>query len=266
MTFYPDGDLYPAGFATSTLVVPSVSLANLPQLCVDLLITSLGLKRVGWIGKGDTVAPFAGRGEQGEVVTGGLEVYGSAEQGLYVIQQRSPTLKSKKDEHVELLRSFAEDSKFGFVLVLTSLDAANQDDAQLLAPHQHIAPPSTPAPSDVLDRLRSFPALSLSLASDRPPTSDPQRSTAQYPPFLPSAGLTRRLLAALQTTSTPHGCLTVWCAEGDNREDAYALTARVLYLLDNRPEQIKEPRSWKGLFGVADGWSGGHGADSEIYG
>lgn len=153
------------------------------------------------------------------------------------------------------------------------------------APHQHIAPPSTPAPSDVLDRLRSFPALSLSLASDRPPTSDPQRSTAQYPPFLPSAGLTRRLLAALQTTSTPHGCLTVWCAEGDNREDAYALTARVLYLLDNResyplslrslrrgklistgPEQIKEPRSWKGLFGVADGWSGGHGADSEIYG
>jgi hypothetical protein len=56
-----------------TEIQPSVSLANLPQLSVDLLITTLELKRVGWIGKGDTVAPFSGVGEDGEIVTGGLE-------------------------------------------------------------------------------------------------------------------------------------------------------------------------------------------------
>lgn len=53
---------------------PLVSLANLPQLAADLLITTLGLKRVGWVGRGDTVVPFAGAGENGEdIVTGGLE-------------------------------------------------------------------------------------------------------------------------------------------------------------------------------------------------
>jgi proteasome assembly chaperone 2 len=50
-----------------------VSLANLPQLAVDILITSLGLTRVGVIGDGDTVAPFFGPGEGSEMVTGGLE-------------------------------------------------------------------------------------------------------------------------------------------------------------------------------------------------
>ena len=52
---------------------PSVSLANLPQLAVDILITSLGLTRVGVIGDGNTVVPFFGPGEGLEVVTGGLE-------------------------------------------------------------------------------------------------------------------------------------------------------------------------------------------------
>jgi proteasome assembly chaperone 2 len=54
-------------------IQPSVSLANLPQLAVDILITSLGLTRVGIIGNGETVVPFFGPGEGSELVTGGLE-------------------------------------------------------------------------------------------------------------------------------------------------------------------------------------------------
>ena len=50
-----------------------MSLANLPQLAVDILITSLGLTRVGIIGDGETVVPFFGPGEGSEIVSGGLE-------------------------------------------------------------------------------------------------------------------------------------------------------------------------------------------------
>lgn len=50
-----------------------MSLANLPQLAVDILITSLGLIRVGIIGNGETVVPFFGPGEGSELVSGGLE-------------------------------------------------------------------------------------------------------------------------------------------------------------------------------------------------
>lgn len=30
--------------------------------------------------------------------------------------------------------------------------------------------------------------------------------------------------------------------------------------------ELREPTSWKGIFGGTDGWSGGQGADAEIYG
>jgi hypothetical protein len=52
---------------------PAVSLGNLPQLAVDLLITSLKFQRIGWIGDGSTVMPFIGAEENGKIVTGGLE-------------------------------------------------------------------------------------------------------------------------------------------------------------------------------------------------
>lgn len=99
-----------------------------------------------------------------------------------MVQQRSPTLKvntllrsriwhkltlqTRKDEHVALLNSFASTNNFGFVLMLTSLDAANQDDAQLLyvvQPYSHLSyllisvqnSPSTDYPSHHFSILRA---------------------------------------------------------------------------------------------------------------
>jgi hypothetical protein len=73
-------------------------------------------------------------------------------------------------------------------------------------------------------------------------------SAASYPPFLPSAGLTRRLLASLESNQIPHGCLTVWCVEGDNREDAYALvkvTSDVLGLGKVNKDRVLTYQSYK---------------------
>ncbi|WVQ80323.1 hypothetical protein IAT38_002428 [Cryptococcus sp. DSM 104549] len=265
--FYPVGSFSKSSFASSTLILPSVSLGNVPQLTADLLIASLGLKRVGWIGKGETVVPFVGEGEGGGLVTGGLEVYGQDGSEVYVIQQRSPTLKTKKDEHVALLKDFVASSAFGFVLLLTSLDSANQDDAQLLTPFQQIRPPnpSSTAPPQ-LARLSDLPPLSLSI--DGPPSFS-ATPTSTYPPFLPAAGLTRRLLAVLNVDGkrTAHGAIAAWCVEGDNRGDARGLAGQVLRVLGIEHDvQLQEPASWEGLFGTTDGWSGGIGQDSELYG
>ncbi|WVQ93761.1 hypothetical protein IAU59_000839 [Kwoniella sp. CBS 9459] len=289
--FYPVTGFSPGSFRNSTLIVPAVSLGNVPQLTSDLLITSLGLKRVGQIGDDDTVAPFAGRGEDGEVVTGGLEVYGHEGSELFVIQQRSPTLKTKKDEHVALLSDFIRSAEngLGFVLVLTSLDAASQDDAQLLTPHQRIVPPSQSNPkqasSSILARLeQTLPPLRLNIepspadyygsGTQAPASSSGSGSAGTYPPFLPAAGLTRRLLASLNGNSgqasapaPAHGAVTAWCVEGDNRGDAISLTQTVLAVLGIENDvQLKEPKSWQGLFGTTQGWSGGMGQDSELYG
>ncbi|KAL1407088.1 hypothetical protein Q8F55_006501 [Vanrija albida] len=257
------GPLYPvAGFDASalkgaTLIIPSVSLGNVPQLAADLIVSSLGLRRVAFLGTGDTTAPFAGQGEDG-LVTGGLELYGAAGQPIFVLLQRAPTLKAKKDAHVELISALAHNYGVELALVLTSLDAANQDDAQLLTPHQAVVPPS-PGAHPALGRLAQLPALKLTLEA----AAHTPKETATYPPFLPGAGLTRRILGAL--ADVPSGAVSAWVVEGDNRGDAHALAGVALGVL-GIDAQITEPATWKGLFGPGEGWSGGSGLDAEIYG
>lgn len=100
-------------------------------------------------------------------------------------------------------------------------------------PHQHIVPPTSDpsSSSSYIDRLITMlPPLNLHLPD--PPI--PRSETKQYPPFLPSAGLTRRLLTSLNESERPvlHGAITAWCVEGDNRGDAHALAQVALAVLD----------------------------------
>jgi hypothetical protein len=73
-----------------------VSLANLPQLAVDILITSLGLTRVGIIGNGETVVPFFGPGEESELVTGGLEGELSSSQLRGIANYQSMEMRARR--------------------------------------------------------------------------------------------------------------------------------------------------------------------------
>lgn len=90
-------------------------------------------------------------------------------------------------------------------------------------PHQAIV---QDAPGSVLGRLAQLPPLNLRLEGAPPQ----QASQGTYPPFLPGAGLTRRVLAALKEQGTPGGALAAWVVEGDNRGDAHALAARTLQI------------------------------------
>ena len=143
-----------------------------------------------------------------------------------------------------MLKQFASSSGFSFILIVTSLDAANQDDLQLLyvhpsslaltlfsTPHQYILPPSSTS-LPIVSRLKEvLPPLNLNLDSGS------SLRTPSYPPFLPSAGLTRRILIALSESPSPaasgpaHGVISAWCVEADNRLDARYLAETVLRVL-----------------------------------
>lgn len=72
---------------------PIVSTANLGQLAVDLLVSSLGLERVG-IFDSDFVFPAVGGREDGSTgVTTPLELFGKKGFPFYFLQQRSPVIK-----------------------------------------------------------------------------------------------------------------------------------------------------------------------------
>lgn len=59
----------------------SVSLGNVPQLAVDVVLANTPLRRLGYIGDGSTTVPFVGAAEptlpggqtSSGIVTGGLE-------------------------------------------------------------------------------------------------------------------------------------------------------------------------------------------------
>ncbi|GAW04316.1 proteasome assembly chaperone 2 [Lentinula edodes] len=93
-----------------TLIIPVVSTANVAQLSVDLLISSLGLVRIAALDSKYFI-PLVGSRENGELgITTPFELYGKGELGIVVLQQRSPILKVMKQEFIDDLFDFVQKS------------------------------------------------------------------------------------------------------------------------------------------------------------
>ncbi|KAF5352005.1 hypothetical protein D9756_007527 [Leucocoprinus leucothites] len=254
MTFiYPTKDFEYAG---KTLIVPIVSTANVSQLAADLIIATLTLERVGVVDPSYFVPVVGGREDSEPGITTALELYGKPEFGVMTLQQRSPVLKSRKEDFVAALLEFIKTSKFASVLFLAGVDVLNRTDAQMLTPTYQIVPPSGPSLVQTsLDSLMSLPI---------PVYKSPVRQHVQpheqgnqeegVIPFIPGGGLIRRILTSIREDwSIPAAAILQFVMEGDNRADANLLAAVIAKIL-NLNAQIQEwqqPSSWQeGLFGA----------------
>jgi len=232
----------PLSFQNATIIIPMVSTANLGQLAVDLLVSSLGLERLG-IFDSEFVFPVVGGREDGSTgVTTPLELFGKEGFPFYFLQQRSPVIKSCKSNFVASLISFVQKQQFSSVLILSGLDLSHRDDSHMLARAYHLLPISNAAPgssSEPVSRLSSF----------IPPYTEKNGLTNLH---LPSSGITKQLLQSLPASSFPStGVVLQYVLEGDNREDAYLMATIVARVLGLQEFEWKEPRSWKqGLFGA----------------
>lgn len=105
------------------------------------------MERIGCLDT-DTVVPVSGvREDINEAgVTVPLEVFQSKDKQWACIQQRSPTLKGKRNEYIEFITQFA--SQFKQVIILTTMDASRRLDSQIYG-----GPPfRVVGKSDVVDR------------------------------------------------------------------------------------------------------------------
>ncbi|KAJ7680534.1 PAC2 family-domain-containing protein [Mycena polygramma] len=235
-----------------TLIVPVVSTANVSQLAADLLIASLSLGRIG-IFDSAFLVPVVGSREDGVGVSTPLELYGKTGLDIVVVQQRSPTLKSHKQEFIKTLLDFIETSGVASALFLSGVDLSNRTDSQMLTPTYQIRPTNTvPLSSTPLARLEELPIPQYS----SPVPQYPLQSTAdseQDVPFIPGGSLTRRILQtfASSQSSVPTAAILQFVLEGDNRADAALLASVVVAVFGLSIGGFKEPRSWKrGLFGA----------------
>jgi len=238
------------------LIVPVVSVANVGQLAADLLISSLDLHRIGIFNPKDLVPVVGAREDDEAGVTTPLELYSRQDVNIVVIQQRSPVLKSRKDEFISDLCSFIQSSKFSAVVFLSGVDTSNRTDEQMSIPTYKLVPPGTPPwTSSPLAIFSQLPIPTYAYVSQQPLSHLREEAI----PFIPGGGLTRRILSSFpQKWSTPVISLLQFVFEGDNRADAQLLASvvsKLLYALptDKRASEIdwKQPKSWNGgLFGT----------------
>ncbi|PON53036.1 Proteasome assembly chaperone, partial [Trema orientale] len=109
----------------STLILPALSIGNVGQLAMDLLVSTMKAERVGYLDS-PFVLPCVGNDAYGPVPHGELalplEVYDSPTNGLTFLQQRSPVVKGMTIEFAKNLADFAAASGKKHVIVLSSLD------------------------------------------------------------------------------------------------------------------------------------------------
>ncbi|KAI7955208.1 hypothetical protein MJO28_005608 [Puccinia striiformis f. sp. tritici] len=259
-------NLNSAIFKGSILVLPVVSLANVPQLAVDLMIhnTQLGpVEKVGILDPQDHIPVVGAIDYPSDLpqpqnalsqITTPVQVYQTQDKRYTFVQQRSPVIKARKDIHVSRMKEWISTAGFGSVLMLVSVDAATRSDAHLRHPSSFFhyvrakpSDPSSPIRQFIQTRYASF------LPQDSPSL-----------PIFSAGGLASRLLAAL-TSSSPDtepslvevNTIVAYVAEGDNRLDAKTFAHEVLSVFNhlrsdkgNEPtpisfDSLREPISWK---------------------
>ncbi|XP_032875315.1 proteasome assembly chaperone 2 isoform X2 [Amblyraja radiata] len=119
------------------LVMPVVSVGNVGQLSVDLIISTLGLPRVGYIHSDGLVPvvgndPYATTSENSSEMCTSCEVYASADRKLAVLQIRSPIVQGKQRSFRQQILSWIKENEFSRVVVLSSSFAHHRVDQQLV--------------------------------------------------------------------------------------------------------------------------------------
>ncbi|KAF8160843.1 PAC2 family-domain-containing protein [Crassisporium funariophilum] len=242
----------PLDLTGKTILIPVVSTANVGQLAVDLIIASFSLTRVAILNPTYCV-PVVGAREDGQKgITTPLELYSRSNLDFVVVQQRSPVLKSRKQDFIDALLDFVKLSKFAAVLFVSGVDLSNRTDGQMMTPTYQLHPPN--GPSLAATPLRNLSSLPIPVYTS-PVQQQPQNSAESlHVPFIPGGGLTRRILESLPSEwSIATACLLQFVLEGDNRADAMMLANVITKVINQDTTQIQwtQPSSWRdGLFGT----------------
>ncbi|KAJ2506310.1 hypothetical protein IWW47_001642 [Coemansia sp. RSA 2052] len=234
----------------STLILPTVSIGNVPQLAIDLVINTLRLSRIGVIDD-SALLPVSGLSSFDHISSRPvpLEVYQSSDAKWTVLQQRSPPLAKHHRLFAESILEFIKASEFDRVVLLTSSDAALRTDALIDGPQIR----SISINSDdktLVDKLR---ALSLTDFGHSPLIGDSmaskESSLAGALKQLHAAGIARPLLDKSQGAGVPVLALVSLVNEGDNIADAVMLAnaANAALGIAADVDQWRPPQSWQWL-------------------
>uniref|UniRef100_A0A2P2M103 Proteasome assembly chaperone 2 n=2 Tax=Rhizophora mucronata TaxID=61149 RepID=A0A2P2M103_RHIMU len=257
----------------STLILPAISTGNVGQLVVDLLVSSTGAERIGYLDD-PYILPCVGNDAYGPTPCGDLslplEVYESAVNELTLVQQRSPVVKGMTGEFAKNLADFAIASGKKHVVVLSGLDFGRWQRVDMSSLQiYYLSSSSCNGTDDFCEQLgwkrlqeydpaqRSWKYLSTLADGNTTRENDlpleDELVEEDYYPSLPFAALFSFFKAkGLKVT-----CLLCYCSEGDNIPDAFHLAEAALQLLrlnsnnfhGDEDSKWVIPFSWKTVYG-----------------
>lgn len=258
----------------STLLVPALSIGNVGQLAVDLLISSTRAERIGYFDD-PNILPCVGNDAyyptpQGELALP-LEAYDSSSNALTLVQQRSPVVKGMMIEFAKNLAIFAAATGKKHIVVLSSLDFGRWQTIDMSSGLQiyYLSSANMDGTDDVCERLgfkrlqeydpaqRRWKYLSAlaegnAMREDSLPFED-ELGEEDYYPSLPFAAM----FSCFRAKGLKVTCLLCYCSEGDNIPDSFHLAeaASKLLALSSDNFQGNEgckwiiPFSWQSVYG-----------------
>ncbi|XP_044282382.1 proteasome assembly chaperone 2 isoform X2 [Varanus komodoensis] len=243
------------GFA---LLMPAVSVGNVGQLAVDLVISTLSMPKVGYFYTDCLVPmignnPYATTDDNATELCINAEVYAAPSKKLVVLQIRSPFIKNKYRLFCQILLTWVKSCGFSKIVLLSSSHAYQRNDQQLQGTSLRylLSPAVEKATGNIMERLNG-------------------RELEQVPAFpgvngdekvfhIPGGGITKLLFTESCSKGIPLVVLLKFCSEGDNIPDAQVLADYLnewLQLTANQSNSSpvkcsgwKIPSSWKLLFG-----------------
>ncbi|NXN97821.1 PSMG2 protein, partial [Rhinopomastus cyanomelas] len=243
-----------ADFRGFTLLMPAVSVGNVGQLAIDLVISTLGMTKVGYFYT-DCLVPMVGNNPYATAEDNSMElsinaeVYSLPPKKLVVLQIRSPFIKKKSRPFCEMLLSWVQSSQCARVVVLSSSHAYQRDDEQLLGtPLRYLLTPDLEQTvGGLLQELKwkEMEKVVAYLGID-----DTEKVL-----HIPGGGITKLLFTESCSRGIQMAVLLKFCSEGDNIPDAFVLVNYLnewLQLIKsnvNVSSQWKIPSSWRLLFG-----------------
>jgi len=230
-----------------TLLLPSVSVGNVGQLAIDVVLATLKPTLITQI-LHPSLIPCAGADPLkvgSPILTTAMQLYIHPESKLVVFQIRSGLLPGKGGAFLTDLLEWAKEVKITRLVCLTSSHAHERSDVQLRgSPLRFLASPSlakeAPVPESFirLETKERFPGL----CSEEQPEAL----------FIPGGGLAKRFLLGCEEKEMQGLVLLKFCAEGDNTQDAIQVADYLQQYTAWRPSNCSNylvPPSWQHLFG-----------------
>ncbi|KAL9230899.1 hypothetical protein vseg_006190 [Gypsophila vaccaria] len=258
----------------STLVLPAISIGNVGQLAVDLMISTTKAEKIGYLDD-PALLPCVGNDAYGTLPLGRLalplEVYGPASENLSFVQQRSPVIKGMMIQFAKNLADFAVAAGKKHVVLLSSLDFQRWQKVDMSSGVQihYLSSSNVDGTDDDCEKLgwkklqeynpsqRRWAYLQTisegsAVEEDAIPSDDIDEDE-DYFASLPFAAL----FSCFKARGLKVTCLLCYCSEGDNIAESMILAGaacKVLGLKLNNLQTSEDgewiiPLSWKSVYG-----------------